>query len=133
MARPRKIQSLKRMVELWSEYKHHCDNRLVLTHAFSTKNSEFVSECLKRCTTYTIKGFCVFIRLPRQSFYATYATDKRFCDTFTRMREECEVDARESFELGIIPTQLAGLWMAIMVIRPRLKKLKGTMKIKTMV
>ena len=30
----------------------------------------------------------------------------------TRMKEECEVDARSKFELGIIPTQLAGLWMS---------------------
>lgn len=28
------------------------------------------------------------------------------------MREECEVDAREKFELSVIPSQLAGLWMS---------------------
>jgi hypothetical protein len=28
------------------------------------------------------------------------------------MREECEVDAREKFELGIVPTALAALWMS---------------------
>ena len=28
------------------------------------------------------------------------------------MREECEIDAREKFELGVIPSQLAGLWMS---------------------
>ena len=28
------------------------------------------------------------------------------------MREECEVDAREKFELSLIPSQLAGLWMS---------------------
>ena len=28
------------------------------------------------------------------------------------MREECEVDARKKFELQIIPSQLAGLWMS---------------------
>ena len=30
----------------------------------------------------------------------------------TRMKEECEVDAREKFELQVIPSQLAGLWMS---------------------
>ena len=28
------------------------------------------------------------------------------------MREECEVDARTKFEIGAIPSQLAGLWMS---------------------
>lgn len=28
------------------------------------------------------------------------------------MKEECEVDARKKFELSIIPSQLAGLWMS---------------------
>ena len=30
----------------------------------------------------------------------------------TRMREECEVDARMKFELGVIDPRLAGLWMS---------------------
>ena len=28
------------------------------------------------------------------------------------MREECEIDARRKFETGMIPSQLAGLWMS---------------------
>ena len=28
------------------------------------------------------------------------------------MQEECEVDARRKFELQIVPSQLAGLWMS---------------------
>ena len=40
------------------------------------------------------------------------AESKRFVDIVTRMREECETDAREKFEVGAIPTQLAGLWMS---------------------
>lgn len=28
------------------------------------------------------------------------------------MREECEVDARQKFETGVIPVKLAGLWMS---------------------
>ena len=30
----------------------------------------------------------------------------------TRIREECEADARRKFELQVIPSQLAGLWMS---------------------
>ena len=112
MGRPRKITSVKKLEELWEEYKADCDNRMVLTHDFSAKNSEFVSKKLQRSVTYTIEGFCVFIGLARSKFYETYAEDEKFRDMVTRMREECEVDTREKLELGIIPSQLAGLWMS---------------------
>lgn len=112
MGRPRKITSVKKMEELWEEYKHYCDNQEVLTHEFSSKNSEFVSASLKRSITYTVEGFCVYIGLARKAFYDNYADDKGFAHIVTRMREECEIDARKKFELGVIPTQLAGLWMS---------------------
>ena len=112
MGRPRKFKSVKALEEAWEAYKDWCNNQMVLTHDFSSKNSEFVSKELKRCVTYTIEGFCVFAGLARQDFYATYADDEKFCDIVTRMREECEVDARMKFEIGAIPSQLAGLWMS---------------------
>lgn len=112
MGRPRKVASAKRLWELWGEYKQYCNNRMVLTHEFSAKNSEFVTKELKRSVTYTIEGFCVYIGLARSKFYETYADDDKFRDTVTRMKEECEIDAREKFELGVIPSQLAGLWMS---------------------
>lgn len=112
MGRPRRFKSVKALEETWERYKEDCNNREILTHDFSAKNSEFVSAKLKRSVTYTIEGFCVFAKIPRQDFYATYAEDEKFCDMVTRMREECEIDAREKFELGIIPPQLAGLWMS---------------------
>lgn len=112
MGRPRKIRSPKALEEAWQEYKLRCDNQSVLTHEFSAKNSEFVSKHLKRKITYTIEGFCVFIGLARSKFYETYAEDDRYRDMVTRMREECEVDARTKFETGQIPSQLAGLWMS---------------------
>lgn len=112
MARPRKFKTAAELEAKWAEYKEYCNNRTVLTHDFSSKNSEFVSAELKRSVTYTIEGFCVYAGIARQDFYTTYAEDKRFCDIVTRMREECETDAREKFELGVIPTQLAGLWMS---------------------
>lgn len=112
MGRPRRFKSVKALEEAWEAYKADCDNQEVLTHDFSSKNSEFVSEKLKRSVTYTIEGFCVFAKVGRSNFYADYADDDKYRDTVTRMREECEVDARKKFELGVIPTQLAGLWMS---------------------
>jgi hypothetical protein len=112
MGRPRKIKSVKQMGELWNEYKDYCDNQTVLTHDFSSKNSEFVSAELTRSITYTIEGFCVYIGLARSKFYETYGKDERYRDIVTRIREECEFDARKKFELQAIPSQLAGLWMS---------------------
>lgn len=112
MGRPRKFTSVKQLEEVWEAYKADCDNQKVLTHDFSSKNSEFVSAELKRSITYTIEGFCVFAGISRAAFYERYAENEKFADTVTRMREECEIDARKKFELQIIPSQLAGLWMS---------------------
>lgn len=112
MGRPRKFKSAKELREAWEEYKTDCNNREVLTHDFSSKNSEFVSAKLKRSVTCTIEGFCVYIGISRRCFYEYYAESEKYGDIVTRMREECEIDAREKFELGVIPSQLAGLWMS---------------------
>ena len=112
MGRRARFQTPDELSEEWEKYKKECDNKMVLTHDFSSKNSEFVSKELKRSVTYTIEGFCVFAGISRQAFYKDYADKKRFIDIVTRMKEECEVDARETFELQIIPSQLAGLWMS---------------------
>ena len=112
MGRPLKIKSPEEMEQFWEAYKQECDNQEVLTHDFSSKNSEFVSAKLKRSITYTIEGFCVYLWIARSKFYETYANRKRYGDIVTRIREECEADARKKFELQIIPSQLAGLWMS---------------------
>lgn len=112
MGRPRKFKTVKALEEAWEEYKAWCNNQTVLTHEFSSKNSEFVSKELKRSITYTIEGFCVYIGLARSKFYDTYAEDERFRGIVTRMKEECEIDARMKFELGVIDPKLAGLWMS---------------------
>lgn len=109
---PKIIKSIEHMNELWHSYKCYCDNQNVLTHDFSAKNSEFVSKELQRSITYTIEGFCVYVGISRQAFYKNYANNKRYVDMVTRIKEECEVDARKKFELQMIPTQLAGLWMS---------------------
>lgn len=112
MGRARKFKSVKALEAAWESYKAHCDEQLVLTHDFSAKNSEFVSAELKRSITYTIEGFCVYSGISRAAFYERYAENEKFADMVTRMKEECEVDARKKLELGVIPTQLAGLWMS---------------------
>ncbi len=112
MGRPRKFNSVKALEEAWEEYKADCDNQTVLTHDFSSKNSEFVSKELKRSVTYTIEGFCVYTRISRSAFYERYVDNEKFADIVTRMKEECEVDARRKFELGEIDAKLAPLWMS---------------------
>lgn len=112
MGRPRKFNSVKALQEAWEEYKRECDGKMVLTHDFSSKNSEFVSKKLQKSVTYTIEGFCVFVGISRAAFYERYANNEKFADMVTCMREECEIDAREKFELGVVPSQLAGLWMS---------------------
>lgn len=112
MSRVRRFKTPKAMEDAWEEYKVWCDNQNVLTHDFSAKNSEFVSAELKRSITYTIEGFCVWMKMPRAIFYQTYSEDERYSDIVTRIREECEVDARTKFELGLIEPRLAALWMS---------------------
>lgn len=112
MPRPRKFKTAKALSDAWEGYKAWCNDREVLTHDFSAKNSEFVSAKLKRSVTYTIEGFCVWAGISRAAFYEYYASNERFVDIVTRMKEECEVDARMKFELGVIDTRLAPLWMS---------------------
>lgn len=112
MGRARKFGTVKALEEAWESYKEFCNNQNVLTHDFSPKNSEFVSAQLKRSITYTIEGFCAHAGISRAAFYERYAENEKFADMVTRMREECEVDARMKFELGVIDPRLAGLWMS---------------------
>ena len=112
MGRSRKIQSVAKLRELWEAYKCECDNQVALRHEFSQKKGEFVSAELGRSVTYTIEGFCLFLDISRQTFYNHYANNDQYIDMVTRIREECEVDARKKFELELIPTNIAGLWMS---------------------
>ena len=112
MGRPRKIESPEQMANMWEEYKQYCDNRDVRVTEFSSKEGRFITDTIKKSVTYTIEGFCVYIGIARCNFYALYAESEEYQDIVTRMREECEIDAREKFETGVIPTQLSGLWMS---------------------
>lgn len=110
LGRARKFKTARALAAAWEEYKAWCDDRQAMTHGFSSKNSEFVSKKLKRSVTYTIEGFCAWAGISRAAFYETYG--KQFPDTFTCMREECEIDAWMKFELGIVDSRLAPLWMS---------------------
>jgi hypothetical protein len=112
MGRPRKIESPELMEQLWEEYKNHCDNYETTVTEFSSKQGEFITGTVKKKVTYTIEGFCVYLKMARCRFYDTYAEREEYRDIVTRMRDECEIDARQKFETGTIPTQLSGLWMS---------------------
>lgn len=110
--RPRKIKTPKALETLWQEFKDYCDSRTAVTTAFSQKSGEFVTAIIPKPVTYTIKGFCVFIGLTERDFYAVYDKDIKFQSVIARMKEECEIDARQKFENGTIDSRLAGLWMS---------------------
>ena len=112
MGRPKRFKTVADLEAAWEAYKNYCDNQMVLTHEFSAKNSEFVTKELRRSITYTIEGFCVYAKISRVQFYETYDGQKPYANTVTRMKEECEMDARRKFETQMIPSQLAGLWMS---------------------
>lgn len=102
----------KAMWKKWVEYKDYCDNKTVVRTEFSQKTSEFVTAVIPSPVTYTIKGFCLWIGMTETNFYLTYDKDEKFKLVITRMKEECEVDARQKFENNTINSRLAGLWMS---------------------
>lgn len=96
----------------WEKFKEHCDSKTVVKTEFAQKLGEFVTAVIPSPVTYTIKGFCLFIGMTQQNFHATYKKNKKFESVIARMEEECEIDARQKFENGTIPSKLAGLWMS---------------------
>lgn len=106
------FKTAKIMLEKWNEYKVYCDNRTVVRTEFSQKSSEFVTAVIPSPVTYTVKGFCLWVGMTEQNFYATYNDDKKFELVIARMKEECEIDARQKFENNTINSRLAGLWMS---------------------
>ena len=112
MARPRNFKTPKALEKAWDEYCEYCANYKATVTEFSSKLGKFITAEVNKPITKTIKGFCAYAKLPRQDFYSTYEGNKKFSDIVTCIREECEIDAREKFESGQIPSQLAGLWMS---------------------
>lgn len=108
----KKINSEKIMWEKWNAYKDECDNKTVIRTEFSQKASQFISAVIPAPVTYTIKGFCRFLEMTEANFYATYNKNAKFESVIARMKEECEIDAREKFENNTLNSKLAGLWMS---------------------
>lgn len=108
MGRPREY-TLQEMQEKWQEYKEKCDNNV--RRETKLHKGEYVIIEMLSPITYTVKGFTVFLGMTEQSYYSTYADDENFSELVNMIREEVELDARKKFEMGVIPTQLSGLWM----------------------
>ncbi len=102
-----KIKTLKQFENAWEAYKHECDNQMVLSHVFCSKTSEFVSKELKHRITYSINGFCSFLKLSRSTFHNIYENNEIFSDLVARIREECEVDELKKLQTGEISIKLS--------------------------
>ncbi len=117
----KKFKTPKALSNAWEEYKKYCDEhtikqfskKRVKTNENTRKDSsaQKINNEISAPLTYSIEGFCAWCGLSRSAFYDTYDKDE-YSDIATRMREECEVDARQKFETGVINPKLAGLWMS---------------------
>lgn len=112
MARARKFGSAAALEKAWAEYKEYCDNKKVITTAFSPKSGRFITEEVPHPVTYTIKGFCAYVGMTQAAFYDLYDKEDKLESVIARMKQDCEIDAREKFENGTIDSRLAGLWMS---------------------
>ncbi|MBQ8920316.1 MAG: hypothetical protein IJ056_09460 [Acidaminococcaceae bacterium] len=106
------IKGPKQMLDMWEKYKERCDNRSIVVFDHNKKTGDYDVNEVIHPVTYTIKGFAVFLGMTEQNFYSTYSKNPKFEYVIARVREECEVDTREKFELGMINPKLAGLWMS---------------------
>jgi hypothetical protein len=112
MGRKKKIPSVRRLEEMWAAYREDCDQRTMKRTDFSPKLGIHVTSEVPAPVSYEIKGFCAYIGMTEQNFYATYNKDPDFESVIARMRQDCENSKREGFEQGRYPSQLAGLWMS---------------------
>lgn len=112
MARKRKFSSVVALEKAWEEFKAYCDGKTVVTTSFSQRDGRFVTEEIPHPITYTIKAFCSYVGFTQQAFFDLYDKDPKLEPVIARMKQECEIDAREKFENGTIDSRLAGLWMS---------------------
>ena len=108
----RTIPGQEALWESYLTYKDNCNGRTVLKTAFSQKEGKFVTQEVPHPVTVTKKGFCAFLGMSEQNFYAVYAKDPEFELVIARIDLDCEIDAREKFENGTLDSRLAGLWMS---------------------
>lgn len=109
-AREKKFKTAAALAAAWTRYKKWCDEHTVKTRMVEGERERVIEQ--SRPLTYTIEGFCAYEKISRQAFHQTYSSNNDFSAVVECIREECEVDARQKFETGQLPSKLAGLWMA---------------------
>lgn len=109
-ARERIFKNAAAMSSAWNKYKKWCDEHTVRSRMIEGERERVIEQ--SKPLTYTIEGFCAYNKISRQAFNKTYSDNEEFRRIVECIREECEVDARQKFETGQIPSKLAGLWMA---------------------
>lgn len=112
MGRKRVFPSVKAFEAVWERYKEQCDGNTRHVVSVSKRDGEIVHADVPAPLTYTVKGFCLFAGISEQAMYDTYGKDGRFLESLTRVRAECELDARKKFEQGYLDPKLAALWMS---------------------
>lgn len=112
MGRKRKFATPAVLESAWKEYRAYCNAKAVTVTEFSAKEGKFVTAEIPHPVTCTVKGFCAYHGMTEANFYAVYNQDAKFEPVIARMKQECEIDAREKFENGTINSRLAGLWMS---------------------
>ena len=110
MAQRKKFRTPTELERAWENYKAHCDGHMVVQRMVEDGRERRIE--MSRPLTYTIEGFCAYVRISRQGFHKTYSGNAQYAAVYERIKDECEVDARQKFETGQIPSKLAGLWMA---------------------
>lgn len=107
----RRFSSPEEMLEEYNRFKQKCASHTVKRTTFSQSLAKHITEEIPSPVTCSINGFCVFARINKNNFYDTYSHDPAYADVISYITQDCEADAREKFEDGAIPAQLAPLWM----------------------
>ena len=110
--RPRRFKTPQDLTDAWEAYKVYCDNKRVTRTDFNGKTGEYHEKEIRKVNSYTIVGFCAFSKINRDAFYRNYVDKPQYKDIATLIREACEVDAYEKYELGLIDSRLAPLFMS---------------------
>lgn len=109
-----KFRTPKSMWDAWCRYKDDCDGRTKKMTSFSQKEGRYVIDDVPAPVSYSFKGFCLYVGMTEQNFYATYldSNKDRFESVIARMKDECEIDTKEKLETGQIESRLSGLLLS---------------------
>lgn len=109
-----KFRTPKSMWDAWCEYKVDCDGRTKKQTTFSQREGRHITEEIPAPVSYSFKGFCLYVGMTEQNFYATYINKNRdkFESVIARIKDECEIDTKEKLETGQIESRLSGLLLS---------------------